>query len=267
MKKTSVFKKIRQLGICCWLLSSSVLMAQDLGGLTERQLDQERERRKDDLKDNKKEHQKKIDELIKDAKEGGNINETILDKGQEQLVNDKLERQSKKKGIDTQKFSNVGVPLIDKNSGVGSAFTTAAYVGALLVERGIRKPVDDFMEAYTERGIHHGGALMINRVLGSIRQAKERQEILSEANKELSFIRYSRKKDNEATLAVIEQSITRLLVELRKQAGSVSVILGDRINLYHSIQITLKKIHGQMDEVAANLERSNRLKKIDEKLK
>lgn len=151
-------------------------------------------------------------------------------------------------------------PISDVPSNLGS--------GGIIIEKHLlksreettEKRTKDFLKEYRKRLPYYTGAAWIFTVNNIINNVKDRSRKLRQDNENLSFLYYSKKKENRVYLLSAESQIENMSSHFLN--GEKAVILGEKFNLYEDLRTLLSAINRQLDRVEDNIKESTLKRKI-----
>lgn len=152
-------------------------------------------------------------------------------------------------------------PISDVPSNIGS--------GGIIVEKYLlksreettEKRTQDFLKEYRKRLIYYPGSLLwLSTVNNIINNVQDRSRKLRQDNEKLSFLYYSKKKENKVYLQSADSQIENMSSHFLN--GEKAVILGEKFNLYEDLRTSLSAINRQLDRVEDNIKESTLKRKI-----
>ena len=162
----------------------------------------------------------------------------------------------------SQPFANNPVgPISDVPSNLGS--------GGIIVEKYLlksreettEKRTENFYKEYRKRLIYYpGSVLWLSTINDIINNVKDRSRKLKRDNEKLSFLFYSKKKENRVYLLSADNQIENMSSHLL--IGEINTILGEKFNLYENLRISLSSINRQLDKVDNNIKESTLKRKL-----
>lgn len=156
--------------------------------------------------------------------------------------------------------SNPIGPISDIPSNFGSS---GIIVEKLLLkerEETTEKRTQDFLKEYKKRLLYYGGAAWLSTVNDIINNVRSRYHKLRQENEKLSFLFYSRKKENRMYLLSADRQIENMSSHFLN--GEINTIMGEKFNLYENIRGSLSAINRELDKVDNNVKESNLKRKI-----
>lgn len=151
-------------------------------------------------------------------------------------------------------------PISDVPSNLGSAaiiFEKYALKGR---EETTEKRTQDFLKEYRKRLLYYGGIAWLSTVNDIINNIKDRSRQLRQDNEELSFLYYSKKKENRVYLLSADIQIENMSANFLN--GEKAVILGEKFNLYEDLRSSLSAINRKLDRVEDNIKESTLKRKL-----
>ena len=148
--------------------------------------------------------------------------------------------------------------LTDVPSAGGSVISAGLYEFLIKkAEEKLSKEVDNYGNEYNKRFKYFGGALTSLFINKKIKELNERVNYLTKENKKLTFLYYSKKKQNIKSLALIKKSCDNIKDELQYKTGSF-ILSGERMNLYENLMKSILLINRVLDKVEMNINKSKR---------
>lgn len=161
----------------------------------------------------------------------------------------------------SQPFANNPIgPISDVPSNLGSGAIIVENIFLKEREETTEKRTKDFVKEYRKRLLYYGGAAWLSTVNDIINNVKDRAHKLKEDNEKLSFLFYSKKKENKVYLLSADSQIENMSSNFLN--GEKLTILGEKINLYEELRASLSAINRELDKVDDNIKQSNLRKKL-----
>ncbi|WP_405208496.1 hypothetical protein [Aquimarina sp. LLG6339-5] len=146
--------------------------------------------------------------------------------------------------------------LTDKPSLLGSGISSGLYSSSATAERNNLRRMAAFEIDYAKRLVYLATSSVIsNKIRNEITLSFNRYSDLKQRNESLSLLNYSKKKENQKILGVIEDMLVNAQKALISQS-SINVIYGEKLNLFQNTMSSLTEIHRTMDVVEDNIEQS-----------
>lgn len=161
----------------------------------------------------------------------------------------------------SQPFANNPIgPISDVPSNLGSA--------AIIVEKHLlkgreettEKRTQDFLKEYRKRLLYYGGVAWLSTVNDIINNVKDRSRQLRQDNEQLSFLYYSKKKENRVYLLSADRQIENMSTHFLN--GEKATILGEKFNLYEDLRTSLSAVNRKLDRVEDNIKGSTLKRKF-----
>ena len=127
-------------------------------------------------------------------------------------------------------------------------------------EETTEKRTQDFLKEYRKRLPYYGGIAWLSTVNNIINNVKDRSSKLKEDNEKLSFLYYSKKKENRGYLLSADSQIENLSSHFLN--GEITTILGEKFNLYEDLRTSLSVINRKLDRVEDNIKESTLKRKL-----
>lgn len=164
-------------------------------------------------------------------------------------------------GMYSQPVANNPIgPISDVPSNLGSAAIILENISLKEREETTEKRTKDFVKEYRKRLLYYGGAAWLSTVNDIINNVKDRARKLKEDNEKLSFLFYSKKKENRVYLLSADSQIENMSSNFLN--GEKLTILGEKINLYEELRASLSTINRELDRVDDSIKQSNLKKKL-----
>jgi hypothetical protein len=153
--------------------------------------------------------------------------------------------------------------LSDPGSMTGSGAALALYKQLDEEDKKNKDKMEDFRKDYVKRQIYFMGTAfpVKNAIAGELDESFSRYDALKIRNNKLSFLSYSKKKDNTKMLNLVDKMLRNLQNEVRNQK-TVFVIYGEKINLLQNVMTALIDVHRILDVVEDNLEQTKLYNRI-----
>jgi hypothetical protein len=161
----------------------------------------------------------------------------------------------------SQPFANNPIgPISDVPSVGGSGIIYGLNLELKKKEETTEKRTKDFAKEYRKRTLYYTGATWIPTVNSIINNVKDRARQLKDDNEKLSFLFYSKKKENRVYLLSADKQIENMSSNFLN--GEKLTILGEKFNLYEELRASLSAINRELDRVDDNIKQSNLKKKL-----
>lgn len=152
-------------------------------------------------------------------------------------------------------------PISDVPSNFGSAGIIIEKHLLKSREETTEKRTQDFYKEYRKRLIYYPGSVIwLSTVNNIINNIQDRSRKLRQDNENLSFLYYSKKKENRVYLQSADSQIENMSSHFLN--GEKAVILGEKFNLYEDLRTSLSAINRQLDRVEDNIKESTLKRKI-----
>ncbi|MDQ1856019.1 hypothetical protein RAH34_05700 [Chryseobacterium sp. WLY505] len=152
-------------------------------------------------------------------------------------------------------------PISDVPSNLGSGaiiFEKYALKGR---EETTEQRTKDFLKEYRKRLIYYPGSVAwLFTVDGIINNVKDRARQLRQDNEQLSFLYYSKKKENRVYLLSAHRQIENMSSHFLN--GEKAAIMGEKFNLYEDLRSSLSAINRKLDRVEDNIKGSTLKRKL-----
>ena len=165
--------------------------------------------------------------------------------------------------IYSQPVSNIPIgPISDVPSLTLSGVSTGLLsLGLKGREETTEKRTQDFLKEYRKRLIYYPGSVAwlftVNNIINNV---KDRSRQLRQDNERLSFLYYSKKKENRVYLLSADSQIENMSANFLN--GEKAVILGEKFNLYEDLRSSLSAINRKLDRVEDNIKGSALKRKL-----
>ncbi|WP_223605536.1 hypothetical protein [Chryseobacterium sp. OSA05B] len=161
----------------------------------------------------------------------------------------------------SQPFANNPIgPISDVPSGTLSGVTLGLNMALEGREKTTEKRTKDFLKEYRKRLQYYGGFAWLSTVNNIINNVKDRSRRLTQDNENLSFLFYSKKKENRVYLLSAKSQIEHMSSNFL--SGEINTILGEKFNLYENLRTSLSAINRELDRVEENIKESNLRRKL-----
>lgn len=161
----------------------------------------------------------------------------------------------------SQPFANNPIgPISDVPSNIGSVGIIIEKYALKGREETTEKRTEDFLKEYRKRLPYYVGITWLFTVNNIINNVKDRSLKLRQDNEKLSFLYYSKKKENKVYLQSADSQIENMSANFLN--GEKAVILGEKFNLYEDLRTSLSAINRQLDRVEDNIKESTLKRKI-----
>lgn len=152
-------------------------------------------------------------------------------------------------------------PISDVPSNLGSVGIIVEKHLLKSREETTEKRTQDFLKEYKKRLIYYPGSLLwLSTVNSIINNVQDRSRKLRQDNEKLSFLYYSKKKENKVYLQSADSQIENMSSHFLN--GEKAVILGEKFNLYEDLRTSLSAINRKLDRVEDNIKESTLKRKI-----
>lgn len=164
-------------------------------------------------------------------------------------------------GVYSQPVANNPIgPISDVPSLTLSGVTYGLNLELKKREETTEQRTQDFVREYRKRLQYYGGFAWLSTVNDIINNVKDRSNKLRQDNEKLSFLFYSKKKENKMYLLSADKQIEN--VSANFLSGEINTILGEKFNLYEDLRISLSGINRTLDVVEDNIRDSNLKRKL-----
>jgi len=122
-----------------------------------------------------------------------------------------------------------------------------------------------FVREFEKRALYYPGTLVMhnqNMIGKKVTAVEDRISDLSTDNMNLSFLYYSKRKENAKLLDAIKEEFEIIKAEL--STSSTTVVMGEKLNLYQDVMMTLTRTNRQLDIVESNIGGSKHTKRVVE---
>lgn len=162
----------------------------------------------------------------------------------------------------SQPFANNPIgPISDVPSVGGSGIIYGLNLELKKREETTERRTKDFAKEYRKRLVYYPGSVAwLSTVNDIINNVKDRARQLKDDNEKLSFLFYSRKKENRVYLLSADKQIENISSNFLN--GEKLTILGEKFNLYEELRASLSAINRELDRVDDNIKQSNLKKKL-----
>lgn len=125
----------------------------------------------------------------------------------------------------------------------------------------LKDRIRSFRRVFDERSEYFAIALPLSisvdrKIKNQILQSYSRYNNLQDRNESLSLFSYSKKKNNKKLLELVSTMLYNLNKEIQNQSTSL-VVLGEKLNVYQDVMMSLQDIDRMMDNIEDNIEKSN----------
>ncbi|MEJ5049343.1 hypothetical protein WH221_05855 [Chryseobacterium culicis] len=151
-------------------------------------------------------------------------------------------------------------PISDVPSNIGSIAIIVELEFLKGREETTEKRTKDFVKEYRKRLLYYGGVAWLSTVNNVINNVRDRSRQLRQDNEKLSFLFYSKKKENRVYLLSADSQIENMSSHFLN--GEINTILGEKFNLYEELRASLSAINRELDRVDGNIKESNLKKKL-----
>ncbi|SIR72358.1 MULTISPECIES: hypothetical protein [unclassified Chryseobacterium] len=151
-------------------------------------------------------------------------------------------------------------PISDVPSGTLSGVTIGLNLALKGREETTEQRTQDFLKEYRKRLQYYGGFAWLSTVNDIINNVKGRSRQLRQYNEKLSFLYYSKKKENMMYLLSADKQIENMSSNFL--SSEVNTILGEKFNLYENLRTSLSAINRKLDRVDDNIKESNLKRKF-----
>ncbi|WP_426479194.1 hypothetical protein ACP3T3_07010 [Chryseobacterium sp. CBSDS_008] len=161
----------------------------------------------------------------------------------------------------SQPFANNPIgPISDVPSNLGSAAIIIEKYALKGREETTEQRTQDFLKEYRKRLLYYGGVAWLSTVNDIINNVKDRSRQLRQDNEQLSFLYYSKKKENRVYLLSADSQIENMSSHFL--SGEKITILGEKFNLYEDLRTSLSAINRKLDRVEDNIKGSTLKRKL-----
>ncbi|THV57565.1 hypothetical protein [Chryseobacterium candidae] len=151
-------------------------------------------------------------------------------------------------------------PISDVPSGILSGVTIGLNLELKGREETTEKRIQDFLKEYRKRLQYYDAIAWLSTVNDIINNVKDRSRQLMQDNEKLSFLYYSKKKENRVYLLSADSQIENISSHFLN--GEKITILGEKFNLYEDLRASLSAINRKLDMVDDNIKESNLKRKF-----